>query len=510
LVKWIRRSERDRPPRLVTRFALSSLVAFVAIGAVFSLVVSNELRARQEQAAEFHAEFVTNSILHYLFTPKDLEKPMDVHSARYARILADVKQRVLQAPVVRVKVWDRNGTIVFSDQPDLVGRNFGAESDIANAMHGISTAGVSDLRDPENIDERGKFQKLYETYVPFRLDPTEPPVAVAELYTDYAGIQREVDRLERTVTLALIGGLAALYVFLLPLARRVTRTMAGQNEQLEQQAKRLRQLLGTEQQRVADLQEVNRMKDEFVAVASHELRTPLTSIIGYAKTLRRPEFAGDAAVREEFLGAIERQGDRLSRLVKNLLNAASIEQEKNRVQVSSMSFEDLVREVVAGLGGQASRVRVDIAADLPPVVTDRARIELIVANLLDNALKFSSGGECGIRATRERDDLVFTVWDRGVGIPADQLPQIFERFYQVDSSITRQYGGVGLGLNLVKELVRSLDGSVTVESEPERGSTFTVRIPMNHQQASSQPDPNLAAYPLGSGGQPLARVARRF
>jgi signal transduction histidine kinase len=133
-----------------------------------------------------------------------------------------------------------------------------------------------------------------------------------------------------------------------------------------------------------------------------------------------------------------------------------------------------------------------------------------VANLLDNALKFSGGGECGIRATRERDDLVFAVWDRGVGIPADQLPQIFERFYQVDSSITRQYGGVGLGLNLVKELVRSLDGSVTVESEPERGSTFTVRIPLVHQQGPAQPDPNLAAFPLGKGGQPLARVGRRF
>ena len=301
-----------------------------------------------------------------------------------------------------------------------------------------------------------------------------------ELYQDYAGIQSEVNRLFRTLVVTLLVGLSALYLILLPISRQAGRTIQEQNVTLEGQAQKLEELLRTEQQRVADLREVNRLKDDFVAISSHELRTPLTSIIGYAKTLRRPEFAEDPTSRAEFVQAIERQADRLHRLVQNLLAASHLEAESTRVMLEDIALADVAGEAVAALGAEGRRVTVSIPEDLPSVRADRQSLELVVANLLDNALKFSpeeTGCEVGARV--EGTMLVFWVRDHGVGISREQLPRIFDRFYQADSSRTRRYGGVGLGLSLVKGIVSNLGGGITVTSRPGAGSTFTVTIPLD-------------------------------
>src|SRR5207244_223173 len=229
--------------------------------------------------------------------------------------------------------WRRDGTILFSDEPRLIGRRFESDQDLEDAFSGQTHSGVSDLSDSENVFERQRFSKLFETYVPLYLQGSTSGVAdaVAELYTDYAGIQQQINQLFQTLTVTLVLGLATLYLLLMPITRRVARTLSSQNETLAEQAERLRGPLEREQDTVAELRELNELKDEFVAMASHEVRTPLTSIVGYAKTLRRPQFAEDPTVREEFLEAIERQGDRLSRLVENLLAASRIEEERGRL-----------------------------------------------------------------------------------------------------------------------------------------------------------------------------------
>jgi signal transduction histidine kinase len=466
--------------KLVPRFAVSSLVVFMAIGSLLAVVVSREVRAREEETAKFHAVFVTDSILRYELRPTDVRAPMDVKGNLYQGLLDLVRARILQPPVVRVKIWRQDGTIVFSDEPRLVGKKFEVDDTLTSAFAGTPADEISDLKAAENIFEAGSYSKLFSTYVPLYLGQnTKKPAAVAEVYTDYAGIQARVDRLFKTLSAALLGALAALYIILLPIMRRISRTVSVQNVALGQQTRKLEAALKSERGTVTQLREVNKMKDQFVAVASHELRTPLTSIIGYAKTLRRPAFAEDPAAREEFLEAIERQGDRLFRLVSNLLAASHIEDESSRVSVSSFSFPDIAREVLDGLGARADRVKLKLDDDPRLILSDPQRIHLILANLLDNALKFSPGAKkCELGSLRAADSYSFWVCDRGIGIPADQREQIFDRFYQVDSSITRQYGGVGLGLNLVKETVDSLGGRIEVESEEGKGSTFTVILPL--------------------------------
>jgi signal transduction histidine kinase len=261
-------------------------------------------------------------------------------------------------------------------------------------------------------------------------------------------------------------------------SRSLADRLAEQNRVLADQAAKLEQLLEKEHNTVDELRELNRMKNEFVAVVSHELRTPVTALIGYAKTLQQPTFAEDPDLRQEFLERMERQGDRLVRLVENLLTAARIESRQLPVQVSRVRFEDLVRDVVEGLGAEGERVRVDVPSDLPVLHTDRELLVRVLSNLLDNALKYSPDeSTCEIGASGDDVAVVFWVQDRGIGIAPEDVPRIFERFYQVDSSSTRTFRGAGLGLSLVQELVQRLGGSITVQSEPGRGSRFTVTLP---------------------------------
>lgn len=271
-------------------------------------------------------------------------------------------------------------------------------------------------------------------------------------------------------------------------SRSLADRLAEQNRVLADQAVKLEQLLETEHNTVDELRELNRMKNEFVAVVSHELRTPVTALIGYAKTLQQPNFAEDPDLRQEFLERMERQGDRLQRLVENLLTAARIESRQLPMQVTRVRFEDLVRDIVEGLGGEAERVKVDIPPELPVLQTDRELLSRVLSNLLDNALKYSPDASvCEVGARGDPAALVFWVADHGIGIDPTEVERIFQRFYQVDSSSTRTFRGAGLGLSLVRELLQRLGGSIHVESSPGEGSTFTVTLPPRAPEPAAAP-----------------------
>jgi signal transduction histidine kinase len=285
-------------------------------------------------------------------------------------------------------------------------------------------------------------------------------------------------------------GIWSVIVFLAPLvfarqmyfrSRALADQLAERNLLLAQQAERLEGLLTKEHKTVDELLELNRMKGEFVAVVSHELRTPVTALIGYAKTLQQGEFAEDPVLRAEFLERMERQGDRLLRLVENLLTASRLESKQLPIAVGRVLFEDVCRDVVESLSGESERVDVRLPPDLPILYTDRQLLGRVLQNLIDNALKYSpDGASCELGARQDGDAIVFWVRDHGVGIPAEQLERIFERFYQVDSSSTRTFRGAGLGLSLVADLLAHLGGTIDVASSEGEGSTFTVTLPVRH------------------------------
>ncbi len=222
------------------------------------------------------------------------------------------------------------------------------------------------------------------------------------------------------------------------------------------------------------------MRRDFVANVSHELRTPVAAIQGYAETLL--EQKGDAATQRQFLEIIHRQSQRIGALVADLLTLSELQtkphEEVVREPVNLASLASNVIETIrGGAHGKDARVRLDVAP-AARALGDPMGLEQVIQNLVDNALKYGKkGGEVVVKGAREGGRVVLTVSDEGPGIAREHLPRLFERFYRVDAGRSREQGGTGLGLSIVKHLVESMGGTIGVESDVGRGTTFRVELP---------------------------------
>ncbi len=241
-------------------------------------------------------------------------------------------------------------------------------------------------------------------------------------------------------------------------------------------------LFAKERETIERLEELDRLKSDFLANVSHELRSPLASIIGSARTIKRSGSRMPAHEMENFIDVIDRQGGRLLSLVEELLTSSKVDSGRfkvRRVKVEIGPFLDqLVNDMCASQLGEPRKVMIELRSNDPVVWCDDRALNHIVRNLIDNAIKYSEEGTTvHVSAEKTPSEVVFTFSDEGRGIPEEMMEHIFERFRQLDPSNTRAVGGVGLGLSIVKALVDVHNGSIEVESEVGKGSTFTVRIP---------------------------------
>ena len=479
---------RPQSVSIVWPFAITSLIVFALIGLGIALVRTGDLRARSEQAATVRAELIAQGIVAPLLTSDDVVAP--IRGPRYAELDRAIEEFAIEdTDVVRVKVWRRDGTILFSNDPGEVGFRPELEEDLEHAFEGEVESEISNLDAEENRSERKLADQLFETYVPVNLSGatvTDHVDAVIEIYQDYSSIRQEIDRLNHTLTVSLGLGLLALYVLLLPVLVGTTRMLRRQNAQLKEQAEQLSIHLEREQETVAELRELDRLKGDFVAAASHELRTPLTTIRGFAELLQEGYDPADPVMRDA-TETILRQTAHLQRLVANLLREAKLEQGSAIGASMSTSVEGVLHDVRDAFPGSVARIELSVGSDLPTLPADPMMLHEIVANLVDNALKYSAP-DTTVHVSARREDawLVIRVRDRGEGIAPGDLPRIFDRFTQLDQSSTRTHGGVGLGLHLVRELTRRLGGEVAVESAVGTGTVFTVTIPVEALAAPAE------------------------
>jgi len=225
----------------------------------------------------------------------------------------------------------------------------------------------------------------------------------------------------------------------------------------------------------------DQLRKEFVANVSHELKSPLTSIRSLTETLLGGALE-DPANKRRFVQLIDEDATRLSRLIDDLLALSQIESQAVPLKLAAVPLKPLVESVIASCQSAMAQRGIQCERALPESLAVRAdadRLRQILANLLENAIKYNKDhGSIQVTATREREMIKVTVSDTGIGIPAHDLPRIFERFYRVDKARSRELGGTGLGLSIVKHLVESHHGTVSVESRFGHGSAFSFTLPL--------------------------------
>lgn len=232
---------------------------------------------------------------------------------------------------------------------------------------------------------------------------------------------------------------------------------------------------------ISDLKRLETVRRDFVANVSHELRTPVTVIKGYAETLLAGLPTTDPARATQFLTRIHNHAERLATLIGDLLTLSALESGNLALQPALLTLNSAVDSVCTLLEEKADAKGITIdrsaIADAPPVLADRSKLEQVLFNLLDNAIKYTpEHGSIVVSATTADGMVRVAVADTGIGIPARDLPRIFERFYRVDPARSREIGGTGLGLAIVKHIVQLHGGTVTVESTPGQGSTFVFTL----------------------------------
>ena len=301
-------------------------------------------------------------------------------------------------------------------------------------------------------------------------------------------VTRMASHLKRTLDLIMFAGHKAHLTSQMHLAsvRESYRELEEKNARLQEAFDKLREL--------------DRLKSNFLATISHELRTPLTSIIGYSEMLAEGIAGELQGEQKDFVGTIRDKGEQLLMLITSLLDLSKLESGTLTVKKSQTSVKKLLDNVASTLTPAARKknitIKVDVDGGLPELKADPERLRQVFVNLVDNAVKFTPvGGTIAMSARNlgvdyeDADATGFSllapvqtrievrVADTGIGIPARERAKVFDAFYQVDSSSTREYGGTGLGLNIVKRLVDAHGGSIHIEDNVPQGTVFVVRLP---------------------------------
>lgn len=239
---------------------------------------------------------------------------------------------------------------------------------------------------------------------------------------------------------------------------------------------------------ISPIESAGKMRRQFVANVSHELRTPLTAMIGFIETLRGPA-KSDEAARERFLGIMQREADRMTQLVDDLLSLSRVEDQERRKPRDLVNMNALVQSVILSLAPMTEKASVALDAKLPDhdvlIPADADQIRQVLTNLIENGIKYSGGGKpieirlspVELQPALQREGMCLSVQDFGEGIEGHHIPRLTERFYRIDTHRSREVGGTGLGLAIVKHIVSRHRGRLRVKSKVGEGSVFSVILP---------------------------------
>ncbi len=255
--------------------------------------------------------------------------------------------------------------------------------------------------------------------------------------------------------------------------------IAAENARLFKESRENLQKL---QKAFEELQTLDTMKDELISNVSHELKTPLISIKGYGELLYDEKLGKLSDKQKTSLESIIRNADRLTRLINSILFISKFQAGKIEFKFESLDIKEIIKHCVDDFKRILDKKQIRLEMDIPEaikILADKDRFTEVIINLLDNAIKFTpEGGKISIKAQGEKECVHITVSDNGIGISPEVLPKLFSRFYQVDTSSDRKFGGTGLGLYITKNIIDALNGKIWIESEVAKGTTVHVLVPV--------------------------------
>ncbi len=330
----------------------------------------------------------------------------------------------------------------------------------------------------DSLYNKNKSQQIEELQAKFDTEKKQNVITALEKDSEIKDLKLKRQATFRNIIVGLMVGLVLMsFIFF----KRFKYKQQLKQEELEK--KQLIAEAEVEKERVKELQKIDELKDEFLANTSHELRTPLNGIIGLSESLKDGAAGELSSKAIENLDMIVNSGKRLSNLVNDILDFSKLKNKDLALSLQPIdlySVTDLVLKVSEFLAtGKALRLINSIPKDISLVEADENRLEQILYNLIGNAIKFTETGKVEVNALESDGMLSISITDTGIGIPEEKFESIFQSFEQTDGSTVREYGGTGLGLSVTKQLVELHGGTILVNSEINKGSTFTFTLPIS-------------------------------
>ncbi len=456
----------------------------VALGAVLAHELNVDVQQRYLETARSSASLITQVGIQPLLNSQQLAGGLS--PAEIAQIDDKLQGAAVSDEVRRIKVWNRAGTVVYSDNHALIGKTFPIDEDLGEALEGHSSASITYGQNTENAgDDLSGRGPLIEVYVPLVFKGTLSPSGAFELYLPYAPAQAAIDRESNQLYGFLAAGLALFYLSMFPvvlLADRWRRRLLH-----EAQATALANL--------AVLERLNRLKSEFLTRISHQFRTALVGIQGFSEVIRDSEQL-DPGELKAFASDIYKDAERLDRAFSEMVELDRIETGRAILKIARVDINELVDGVIEATRNESPEHTLAARLDrsVPVVSCDRDKVSQVLAILLSNAVKYSPAGtEVEVRSQATADSVEVTVQDHGPGMPPDFDDGLFVGYQRQPLNGANRMsrgGATGVGLPIARQIVEMHGGRIWFDSTVGQGTEFHFTLPL---QVSPSAEPKAAA-----------------